>query len=149
MQFRTGNLVQTMHDPVPWEDFCRFHPRPKSATAGSKTSTKKKVDMSESIRQQLLSEFPWLTDEDLGIKLGKKKPATPGERHASESDESEDRDVVVETAVEIPDEHVDVDALAKQVVMNRKLWDHESSHMFFYVTQRGGKWTAEKKEDRN
>jgi hypothetical protein len=137
-------IIHCTSEPIPWRDFCRYHVT--TSTTSAKSAPKRpKVD--PKIIDALLTEFPWLTEADLGLRTRSRKSGSSSSKakRIDEDDsasESDHVDGTVPTSGGLDDiAHVDLEALGKELIELREKWaDCDYEDMLFYVANRGGKW---------
>jgi hypothetical protein len=150
-----SDLIVACHDPRPFEDFVRYHPRrPQHAPRDSSGSGAK---LSATVADLLLQECPWLDREDLSKPKSRPSLARPGHAHpgAPQHDrpphaESDEEGVVVSSSSsdgEAPggDDGVDV-GLVLAGLRAGLVDEGDDAEPYFRVQIRGGCWTLEHRD---
>lgn len=153
LRFRCRRVV-ALHEPRPFEDFARFHPRRPPPAKRKPAGSRAKVACD--VEDLLLSECPWLDRTDLheattsgkrprhvngGHRTAKKK-ASPPEEEPSEDDAS--------SAASLPDAHAidDGGEASRQLAEVRVAvaLPGDDVEPYFRVHVRGGNWTKRHKD---
>jgi len=139
------NSVFTDCEPLLFEDFTRFHPQVnRQPRAGPRAAPK--LHLPADVREQLLQEYPWLTEEDLPGHVARRfagghggaRPRHGGHDTGDKPDEGRVADDKAggEDAVHVED-------VVEELAAFRA--DHNPSlaeDLFFFTRIIGGQWTA-------
>jgi hypothetical protein len=126
--FSHGDVARSHADPIPFETFTK-HMRSSAHASERSASTRSKIP--KSILDEMRAEFPWLTDEDLGLAASRATDSIRSKSGAKATDE----------ALVLDD--VAMDELLERMREEREVWKTDDDDLYFYVKLRGGKWTIE------
>lgn len=148
LRFQGDRLVAS-HEPRPFEDFVRFHPRRPAPAPRAATGPKGKV--AATAQDKILEECPWLTKEDLQEPRPKQRKAQQNtqarragpKQHAAPSEASGDDEASVASpcSEEVPPE-IEVDVSRELAFFRETLaLPEDDSEPYFMLRMRGGDGT--------
>ena len=149
IRFLKDKTVVCPGRPISWEDFIRFHPQLSQSGEHQKSSKPRSSlpkDVQGLVEQQLLAEFPWLTDEDLDKALGRVKTGH-GKPSQSAASSSSGTPAASSSSKEAAPTVLDVDlhSLIAEAAEIRSLHQQPKVDVtFFYVHHRGGEANLKK-----
>jgi hypothetical protein len=146
-------VLLTSHPAEPFEEFTRYHP--PVSKAKQVTGRARKAQIPSDVRERLLADNPWLTEDDFGKArpTKKRRPTGPrSPRRAATSSESEEAPrvhvalkAVKVVEVDVADVRAELEALRHEDAWEPEGVDVDEEELQFYVHIRGGKWTKENK----
>ena len=130
-----GQFIEARVEPVSFETFVQAFPRKKDIAKPRPVD--RRSGMAKAVRDQLLEEFPWLTEADVGVALAGRasRSTTVGDEEADRKrpakvlDAEEVEDIVLQTS--------------KELAAKRLELSHGDDDTHFYTRVPGGNWTKQ------